>query len=96
MGKTRRNGEGSIRQRSDGRYEVRISGAVDYATGKSVRISKYAQTEEEAISLLHRLSFQMGLNHNKVSNMTLGQWLDLWMAGNLYATQPEAVHIQQL
>ena len=36
--KKRHNGEGSIRQKPNGRYEVRISGR-DMETGKSTRIS---------------------------------------------------------
>lgn len=79
MAKTRKNGEGTIRLREDGRWEVRISGGIDFETGQPVRISKYAHTEEEAVQLLHRLSFQMGTNQMKISNMTLGEWLDLWL-----------------
>lgn len=79
MAKTRRNGEGTIRLREDGQWEVRVSGGIDFSTGQPIRISKYARTEEEAVRLLHRLGFQMGTNQAKVSNMTLGEWLDLWL-----------------
>ncbi|MGN0353158.1 MAG: tyrosine-type recombinase/integrase, partial [Roseburia sp.] len=80
MSKTRRNGEGSIRKRSDNCWEVRVSGGIDFATGKPIRISRYAGSEEEAVRLLHQLSFQYGSNQSKISNMTLGEWLDLWLA----------------
>lgn len=80
MGKTRHNGEGTIRQRSDHCWEVRISGGIDFATGNPTRISRYAATEEEAVRLLHQLSFQYGGNQPKISNMTLGEWLDLWLS----------------
>lgn len=80
MGKTRHNGEGSIRKRSDNCWEVRISGGIDFSTGKATRISRYASTEDEAVRLLHQLSFQYGGNQPKVSNMTLGDWLDLWLS----------------
>lgn len=79
MGKTRHNGEGSIRKRSDNCWEVRVSGGIDFLTGKPTRITRYAATEEEAVRLLHQLSFQYGGNQVKVSNMTLGEWLDLWL-----------------
>ena len=80
MGKTRHNGEGTIRQRSDNCWEVRISGGIDFATGKLILISRYATAEEEAVRLLHQLSFQYGGNQPKISNMTLGEWLDLWLS----------------
>lgn len=48
--KKRHNGEGSIRQKPNGRYEVRISGR-DMETGKSTRISKYADTLDEAVDI---------------------------------------------
>lgn len=79
MSKTRRNGEGSIRKRSEHCWEVRVSGGIDFLTGKPTRISRYASTEEEAVQLLHQLSFQYGTDQVKISNMTLGEWLDLWL-----------------
>ena len=56
--KKRHNGEGSIRQKPNGRYEVRISGR-DMETGKSTRISKYADTLDEAVDIQHALSVAM-------------------------------------
>lgn len=79
MSKSRRNGEGSIRKRGDNRWEVRISGAIDFNTGKPVRISRYANSEKEAVDLLNQLRFQYGTNQAKVNRMTLGAWLDLWL-----------------
>ena len=80
MPKTRLNGEGSIRLRNDGRYEVRVSGGMNYLTGQHVRISKYAKTEEEAVRLLHQLSLQVGNSRSlQRQNITLGDWLDLWL-----------------
>ena len=35
----RAKNEGSIRQRSDGRWEARATGGIDYRTGKPKRIS---------------------------------------------------------
>jgi len=79
MPKIRRNGEGSISLRKDGRWEVRISGCIDFATGKPVRISRYAASEEDAVKLLHTLSYQMEAKAQKLNHMTLGQWLDTWL-----------------
>ena len=44
----RSDGEGSIRKRPDGRYEVRISIDKKFNGGQPKRISRYADTEEEA------------------------------------------------
>ena len=80
MAKARYNGEGNIRLRKDGRYEVRVSGGVDFMTGETTRLSRYAKTEEEAIRLLHQMSLAVGRNKKVQSQyITLGEWLDLWM-----------------
>lgn len=80
MSKNRCNGEGNIRRRKDGRYEVRVSGGVDFATGQPIRLSRYAATREDAIQLLHQMSLAVG-NKKMIhaQNLTLGSWLDLWM-----------------
>jgi len=48
----RAKNEGSIRQRSDGRWEARATGGIDYRTGKSKRISVYGKTKTESSSQL--------------------------------------------
>ncbi|MCD8050576.1 MAG: site-specific integrase, partial [Clostridiales bacterium] len=80
MAKTRSNGEGNIRLRSDGRYEVRVSGGVDFTTGQHIRISRYANSMEEAIQLLHKLNLAVG-NSSAIQNqkIVLEDWLELWM-----------------
>lgn len=77
MLKRRLNGEGSIRKRADGSYEVRISLGVDFSTGKTKRISKYAATEEEAVQLLHSMSFANATSPNLFKETTLGEWLEM-------------------
>ena len=80
MPNKRLSGEGSIRLRKDGRYEVRISGGIDFKTGQQTRISRYAETEEEALQILHKLSLAMA-DKNRTQNydVTLADWLDYWM-----------------
>lgn len=77
MSRSRANGEGSIRQRPDGRWEVRITKEIDFATGKPKRISRYTDTQEEAINLLHELSFIYDTHPHTFDNIKLGEWLDL-------------------
>lgn len=77
MSKTRASREGNIRQRSDGRWEVRITLGIDFATGEPKRISRYAATKAEAVKLLHQLSFMRDTTPNRFHTITLGEWLDM-------------------
>ena len=77
MPKTRSNGEGSIRKRADGRYEVRITVGIDFATGEAKRISRYVHTQEETKKLLHEMTYFHDIAPQSFSEMTLGEWLDL-------------------
>ncbi|MBR3870288.1 MAG: site-specific integrase [Clostridia bacterium] len=77
MSKTRVNGEGNIRLRTDGRWEVRITIGYDFATGKPKRISRYANTQEEAVKILHELSFIRDTMPKNFQAVTLGEWLEL-------------------
>lgn len=66
-----------MRKRSDGRWEVRLSLGIDFATGEPKRISRYAATKEEAVKLLHELSFLRDTSPKNFQSITLGEWLDL-------------------
>lgn len=77
MPKARANGEGNIRQRPDGRWEVRVTIGIDFATGEPKRISRYASTQEEAVKLLHEVSFIRDTAPKNFQTITLGEWLDL-------------------
>ena len=50
----RGHNEGNIRQRTDGRWEVRLSAGIDYRTGKPRRTSTCCNTRQEAISILQQ------------------------------------------
>ena len=77
MSKTRANGEGSIRLRADGRWEVRITLDIDFATGEPRRVSLYAPTQEEAVKLLHEASFRRDSSPKNFQTISLSEWLDL-------------------
>lgn len=77
MSKIRSNREGNIRKRADGRWEVRITVGIDYAIGEPKRISRYAQSEEEAVKLLHEMSYLRDTTPYNFKSITLGEWLDL-------------------
>ena len=77
MAKARANHEGTIRLRSDGRYEVRITVSHDIITGKPHRISRYAKTKEEAVKILNELTFLYDTKPRTFEKCTLEQWLRL-------------------
>ena len=45
--------KGSIRERKDGRFEVRVTASIDFEIGKAKRISYYTHTKQEAVKKLH-------------------------------------------
>lgn len=75
MAKTRKDYEGNIRQRPDGRWEVRVTLGNDFATGESKRISRYASSQDEAVKLLHELSFLRDTVPKSFQSIKLGEWL---------------------
>lgn len=85
----RMNGEGTIRQRKDGLYEVRFTSKPDPATGKKKRISKYARTRKDAIRIRNELQLQYGSDAAVPISLTLGEWLPHWL--ELYA-RPSVRH----
>lgn len=87
MSKNRINGEGNIRQRPDGRWEVRLSISQNFNNGKTKRISRYANTKEEAVKLLHQMSLLRDTAPNIFRGTTLEEWLnfclEFYMKNNL-------------
>lgn len=78
----RSNGEGNIRKRKDGRYEIRTT-AKDFETGKTKRVSHYADTMEKAVKTAQRNGLMAAEKPQFLTgNVTLADWLDYWM--NLY------------
>lgn len=72
--------EGSIRQRKDGRWEVRISAGTDFQTGKPKRISRYAKNKTEAVKLLQEMEYEYHFNHRvDPTSMTVVEWLNFWL-----------------
>ena len=77
MSKTRSNREGNIRHRADGRYEVRVTTGIDFATGEAKRVSCYAKTKQEAVKLLNTMTFINNTSPKSFEAVTLGDWLEL-------------------
>jgi len=78
MGKKRGNGEGSIYQRSDGRWEARLR--VQDGAGGVVRKSLYGDTREELQKKLHALQKQrIEGTFNSDARRPLGEFLTVWL-----------------
>lgn len=80
--KTKKNpsGSGSIRQRSDGRWESRVTVGYDKGTGKQVQKSFYGKSQKEVIVKLQKVSVTVDEgSYSEPSKLTVEQWLDIWL-----------------
>lgn len=80
MAKRRPSGDGMVRKREDGRWEGRI--VVGHKeNGESIFRHVYAKTQKELLDKLHRnIEDYRDVDLTEDSRMTLGQWLDRWLA----------------
>ena len=78
---TRRgHNEGNIRQRTDGRWEVRLSAGIDYKTGKPRRTSTCCNTRQEAIAILQQQAHEVRTQGwRDPMSVTLGEWYEYWL-----------------
>lgn len=90
MAKRRPAGDGLVRKRSDGRWEGRI--VVGHrADGSPIFRSVFARTQGELLKKLHsRIEEYRDVELTEESNMTLGQWLDKWLADYMTLTVRES------
>ena len=86
MSKRRPNGEGMIRQKKKGQWEGRI--VVGHKSdGKPIYRYVYAKTQKELIEKLHqKIDIYRDAELNENSNMTLGEWLDIWIEQYMIST----------
>lgn len=79
--KRRANNEGTIRQRTDGRWEARVSLGINPATGRMRMRSFYGHTREEAQVKLREAQNQLANDEYVTpSGITFAQWLWKWHA----------------
>ena len=79
MARKRKNGDGTIRQRADGRWEGRyVIGYDDKGYPKTKNV--LAKTKRECAEKLQKLKEELGgIKSDKVkSNMRFGDWLEYW------------------
>ncbi|MEG2187944.1 MAG: site-specific integrase, partial [Clostridia bacterium] len=80
--KTTRNaqGGGTIRKRSDGRWEARYTIGIDPGTGKQIQKSVYGQTQKEVRQRLSKATTELDEGeYFEPTRMTVGQWIDIWL-----------------
>ena len=77
--KRRPQGDGTIRKRSDGRWEARI--IVGHKNdGSPMYKSAFAKTQKSALKQLHQLiDLYRDVDLTEDCRMTLGEWLDKWL-----------------
>lgn len=76
----RGHNEGSIKERKDGRFEIRVTAGYDFKTGRSKRISYYANTKAEAVKKLHEEEYNIHFNkHVDPTSTKLIDWLHVWL-----------------
>lgn len=77
--KRRPQGDGTIRKRSDGRWEARI--IIGHKNdGSSMYKSAFAKTQKSALKELHHLiELYRDVDLTEDCRMTLGEWLDKWL-----------------
>lgn len=74
------NGSGTIRKRSDGRWEARYSLGFDSKTGKQVQKSIYGKTQKEVRKKLHQVITEIDEGtYSEPSKIKLSLWLDEWL-----------------
>lgn len=76
----RSNGEGTIRQRPDGRWEARFTAGFDPGTGKQKQRSVYGSTQAEVVKKLRDAckAVDEGM-YTDPTKMKLTDWLDVWL-----------------
>lgn len=77
--KRRPQGDGTIRKRSDGRWEARI--IIGHKNdGSPMYKSAFAKTQKSALKELHHLiELYRDVDLTEECRMTLGEWLDKWL-----------------
>ena len=79
MAKRRANGEGSIRKRSDGRWEGRYTTGRNPETGKVIYKNVLGKTQAEVKAKLKvAIEESANLDMLKAEQYTTGQWMDVW------------------
>ena len=73
-------GSGTIRKRSDGRWEARYTTGIDPKTGKQTQKSVYGKTQKEVRQKLTEATAEIDSGtYLEQTKDTVGEWLDTWL-----------------
>ena len=89
MAKRAARGQGSIRERKDGRWEARYTSGRNPSTGKQIQKCIYGKSQADVLEKL--IAIKAGINngtYTEPSNLTIEQWLDIWVAEYLDDVKP--------
>ena len=79
MAKHRANGEGSIRKRSDGRWEGRCTTGHDPETGKPIYKNVLGKTQAEVKAKLKAaMETKEKIDYTRTDKFTVGEWATVW------------------
>lgn len=82
----RGHGEGSITERSDGRWQATVNAG--YVDGKRKRLYAYAETQREAIAALDGLKRRAKTYQQQTAEVkTVAQFLDHWLTSTVVKTR---------
>jgi integrase len=80
MAKKAASGSGTIRKRSDGRWEAIVTIGTDHGTGKPIRRSVYGSTQTEARKKMTEIARAVDNGTYKAPDKTtVEQWLNTWL-----------------
>ncbi|MCL2194928.1 MAG: site-specific integrase [Oscillospiraceae bacterium] len=90
----RANGDGSIYQRKDGTWRVRVTTGRNAGTGKPIYRDSYHKTQKAAREHLRHITAALDKGtYQEPSRMTVAQWLDVWQAEYLGGVKPNTRHL---
>ena len=73
-------GAGTIRKRSDGRWEARFTKGFDPVTGKQIQKSIYGKTQKEVREKLAQVTVELDEGtYTDPCQMTLAAWMEIWL-----------------
>ena len=75
------NGAGTIKHRSDGRWEAQVTLGIDPGTGKPIRKSYYGRTQRACrMKLTQAIAALDEGTYFEPQKITVKQWLETWLA----------------